>query len=123
MKRLLLLFGLATAMMQISACKPAAGDDVDFVGREFDRSEVRVHVVTHKTLEDLRRAAEKSRAVVAQDRNLMAFGIVRGSDQPCEVHVLEPEKDAATRLWLGHEVAHCLWGRWHDPSVAKVQRS
>lgn len=123
MKRLIVLFGFAAATLQLSACKPAAGDDVDFAGREFDRSEVQVRVVTHKTLSDLRRAAKTSRAVVGQDRQLMAFGIVRGAGQPCEVHVLEPEADVATRLWLGHEVAHCLWGRWHDPSVMKAQRN
>lgn len=104
MKRLLII-----ATFTLAACQSQGSDAYRFERKEFDRSQPAITIVTHPTLTDLRASAPAA-AKADTDRDLMAWSIIRPTG--CEVHIVDPAKEWRPE-WIGHEVAHCAWGRWH----------
>lgn len=101
---------LAASSLVLATCGPQqGGDGYAFERKEFERSTVVVAVVQHADLSKLRSEAAR-RGVRAERRDLQAFSIITGDR--CEVHVVDPAQHYSPQ-WLGHEVAHCLYGRWH----------
>ena len=105
MKRLVLV----VATVLLAGCGRVATD-----GHVFMKSappvntSMRLTVVTHSTVADLRK---HSRGVaVDPSRRLMAFAVVRNG--VCEIHTIDP-KIIYEPEWLGHELTHCIYGRWH----------
>jgi len=49
-------------------------------------------------------------AAVSDGRELMAWSIIRAGN--CEVHIVDPSRSYQPQ-WTGHEVTHCIWGRFH----------
>lgn len=93
----------------IAGCDGGGSDGYRFERKEWERAPTSVTVITHRSVEALRAAAPPG-AVPSEGRENMAWSIIRGSG--CEVHIVDPETDWMPE-WLGHEVAHCVWGRWH----------
>jgi hypothetical protein len=103
---------LAAAVLLLSSCEPGGSSGKDgytFGEPEFTRTEMRLTVVVHPDVEALRRALPGN-VRLDGGRELMAFGILRQG--ACEVHVVDPGR-AYQPEWMGHELAHCVWGRWH----------
>ncbi len=84
-------------------------DGYRFERKEFERSQPAITIVKHRSLADLRAAAPAA-AKADENRDLMAWSIIRRDG--CEVHIVDPAKEWRPE-WIGHEVAHCAWGRWH----------
>ena len=105
--RLILLLAFALA-----ACGRQAPDGYSFDRKEFDRSRVEVSVFTYGGEAALRHAAAEM-GVQPEGRKLMAFGFVEKGRAACTVHVVDPAVSYQPE-WLGHELAHCLYGRWHQ---------
>ncbi|MEW4468995.1 hypothetical protein AB1K62_14305 [Parasphingorhabdus sp. JC815] len=103
MRRIIIL----AAPALLASCGQA-GDGYAFDGAEFERRSQPVTVVEHASLHDLRAAAPDEAHV--QGRDLMGFSYLRPDG--CEIHVTDLRKSAA-RSWLGHEMTHCVYGRWH----------
>jgi len=103
MRRAAILFALALA-----GCGQGS-DAYSFDRKEFERTRPAITIVTHPSLADLRAQAPVA-AKVEGGRELMGWSIIRPDE--CEVHVVDPAKDWRPE-WIGHEVAHCAWGRWH----------
>ena len=100
--------GIAFAgLIGLSACGESP-DGYTFDGAEFERRQQPVTVVEHASLRDLKRAAPDEAHV--EGRELMGFSYLRSDG--CEIHVGDLRKSAA-RAWLGHEMTHCVYGRWH----------
>lgn len=100
---------LIIALLLLGACKKTqAGDDYRFEQREWTHSTFQVVIVEHDTQADLAKAANLK---IPEGEELQAYSSIRPSDGRCTIHVLRPEK--LDRVWLGHEMAHCVWGRWH----------
>ncbi|MGQ3101005.1 MAG: hypothetical protein ACT6Q5_13240 [Sphingopyxis solisilvae] len=95
------------AALALAGCD-GASDGHQFGDKEFHRARPNITVVTHSTLADLRAAAPAS--AKRGDRELMAWGIIRPDG--CEIHIIDPAVSYQPE-WIGHEVAHCAWGRWH----------
>lgn len=91
----------------LAGCGEAA-DGYQFEGKEFERPRPGIEIVTHRSVAELRAAAPAS--AQAEGRELMAWAVIRPDG--CTVHVVDPSA-AWKPEWLGHEVAHCVWGRWH----------
>lgn len=85
-----------------------AADGYQFGAKEFDRGRPNITVIMHPTLTDLRAKAPAS--AKRGERKLMAWGIIRPDG--CEIHIVDPAVSYQPE-WIGHEVAHCAWGRWH----------
>lgn len=99
------------ALLLLAGCGPAPGaDGYQFEGKEYDLPTVTVTLVQHRDAGDLRAAAAAAGAQVEGDRELMAWGVLHGS--ACTVHVIDPVASYQPQ-WIGHEIAHCFWGRWH----------
>jgi hypothetical protein len=96
------------ALLLLASCGEGS-DAHKFERKEFDRPQPAITIVTHPTLADLRAKAPAS-ATADKGRELQAWSIIRPTS--CEVHVVDPAKQWRPE-WIGHEVAHCAWGRWH----------
>jgi len=98
----------------LAACEPGQGaDGHSFEVRETDHPFVTVTRIEHGSLADLRRAAAEAGARVESGREVFAFALVDRSQGTCAIHFVKPEHDWRPE-WIGHELAHCFYGRWHD---------
>ena len=95
------------ALLLVASCSEGQ-DGYTFETAEFERREQPVLVIEHATLRELRSAAPAS--AIVEGRELMGFSYLRTNG--CEIHVTDLRKSAA-RAWLGHEMTHCVYGRWH----------
>lgn len=99
---------IATALL-LAGCGTDAADGYQFGKATFEAQQPNITIVTHPTMADLRRAAPPG----TYDKGkveLMAWARIR--QDSCEIHVIDPHV-AWKPEWLGHEVAHCVWGEWH----------
>jgi len=46
-------------------------------------------------------------------KNVSAFTEWDPVNGVCTIYVMDPSTSYKPEL-IGHEVAHCIWGRWHD---------
>lgn len=100
------------ALAILAGCKGPAADGYKFEGAEYERAHVTLRIVTHDDLPSLRLAALGAGAQVEQGREIMAWSLISGDRATCTVHVVNPRRSYAPE-WLGHELAHCIYGRWH----------
>lgn len=105
MRQIACLCALALA---VAGCERT--DGYKFERKEFDRSGPNITIVTHPSLADLRAKAPPS-AQTDPNRKLMAWSIIRPTG--CEMHIVDPSVSYQPE-WIGHEAAHCVWGRWHS---------
>ena len=112
-KRCGALLGAAVALCALSGCGQSPGaDGYAFGQKEYDQRRIMVALVEHPSLADLRAAANERGAVVEGGRELMAWSVLQTDRSGCEVHIVDPAVSWHPE-WLGHEVAHCFFGRWH----------
>jgi len=83
-------------------------DGYTFEEKEKEELSFMVRVIPHNSLEDLRASFPQK---VENGRELQAYSIIDG--RVCEIHVINPEQLYAPE-WLGHELSHCVWGRFHS---------
>lgn len=106
---------LAAAALALTLCgcgqQPAA-DGYTFAKKEFQHETPVMQVIVHPSLADLRKTAPAAATdSIDQQHELMAYSILRPNGR-CEVHVVDPAASYQPE-WMGHEFAHCIWGRWH----------
>lgn len=99
--------GIVCALL-LAGCAPQSSDGYQFDDMEFDRPTPNITVVTHPSLANLR--AEAPAVAIEPGRNLYAWSYL--TRDACEIHVVDP-RVAYQPEWIGHETAHCIWGRWH----------
>lgn len=96
----------------LAACDGPASDGFRFSSAEYDREEVMLRVVEHSDLAELRAAARVAGAHVDEGREVMAWSLISPDRSTCTMHIVDPRRGYQPE-WLGHEVAHCIHGRWH----------
>ena len=99
------------ALALLAGCKQPATDGYRFESPEYERDAVLVRVATHRSLAELRAAAPAS--AHEDGRALMAWAEIAPDRASCTIHIISPTTTAYAPEWLGHELAHCLYGRWH----------
>lgn len=99
------------AALLLAACgDPKGADGYVFGEAEFERNQIAVTIVQHDSRASFESAA-KARGI-ADLSALAAFAAYPPDEPRCVIHIerlssrYEPE-------WLGHEMAHCIHGRWH----------
>lgn len=103
---------IATAValaLTVSACNSEVADGYRFERKDTEHLAPETVFVLHKSLNDLRRAAPAG-TVDPETTNLMAWSKLAGNR--CEVHIVDPSVSYQPE-WIGHEMAHCIWGQWH----------
>lgn len=104
---------VAAACLLLASCDGGSGvgaDGYTFGPKEREQTSLVVSVVIHDDMASLRADALDAGAVVPFDRELMAWSVL--TPKGCTIHTLDPDM-AYEPEWLGHETAHCVWGRWH----------
>lgn len=103
-------FLAACALALLASCGEApAADGYTFEQEEFFRPAQPIEIVAYDSVADLRRAASKL-VKLDDGRELMAFGLIH--PDKCVIHMVKPSADYQPE-WIGHELTHCVYGRWH----------
>ena len=82
-------------------------DGFAFLHKETNYETITVHIRTYSTDKEMNDAA-KARGVTSE---VNAWGTLKGNE--CTIHVRDPSVVYQPEF-IGHEIAHCVWGRWHD---------
>ena len=89
---------------------PTSGkDDYTFEVKEYSKDTVTITVKVFASTAELQKFA-KDNNINAE--NLAAFGKLYPSENKCTIFVVDPINTYEPEF-IGHEVAHCFWGRWH----------
>lgn len=99
--------GALPLLLLLSACGQSS-DGYRFETAEFERESPGVRVVVHASLAELRKAAPANAQV--KGRDLYAWSYI--TRDACEMHIVDPRISYQPE-WIGHETAHCIYGRWH----------
>jgi hypothetical protein len=107
-KRLLPLFLL------LAGCKlDGPPDGYEFGKAEYVQTDLQVKVVlVHNRDELLKLAPAAARAVNTDSTELMAYGTLSKDHKSCTIYFMDARSNYQPE-WMGHELAHCIYGRWH----------
>lgn len=112
----------AAVLVALTASCPAsarkAADGYEFGAAEYVKTDLKVRIVEHPSYREVMRAGLAAGAVLPPEPGVMnrdrakigAFSILRPDG--CEIHIISAAVDYRPDL-LGHELAHCIYGRWH----------
>lgn len=97
-------------------------DGYKFESKEFERTDIPLTVIVISDDKEFKRLKQQYAPNVP---GLQAFGIINLQSNACTVFIKDPEWKYEPE-WIGHEVSHCIWGRWHnrrnDKETAKGMR-
>lgn len=114
MKKLLIGIALAASLVpSVVNAKPRSDDGFAFIQEDWQRLNLNVRIVVHPDLAALRKAAYDAGLSGDSDTPLAWSKINTNPNAPCEIHIIDPNKDGTRRV-IGHELLHCIYGRWHD---------
>ena len=94
-------------------------DDYQFGEKEYEHTEITVKIVVMKNPVEFRKLASahglRRETVTALKGKMIveAFSVLHPKDQQCTVFIKDPDWEWQPE-YIGHELAHCVWGRWHD---------
>jgi len=104
----------AVAAVAASAAE-LSKDGYRFLQKEYELKTVTVTVI----------ALNNEAALLAKAKNhgintrgnllysgVKAFSVLRPASNECTIYVLDPSAKYEPEYY-GHELAHCIWGRWH----------
>jgi len=100
------------AILFISSCDKTTKIAKD--GYRFDEKE---YEITDNTIEFVIARDEQEfnslrNQYVGNNSDVQAFGRLRPFENKCILYIKDPSWSYQPEF-IGHEVAHCIWGRWH----------
>ena len=105
-------------VLLLASCDPApkkGADDYAFESKEYEKSTLTIEFVVLKNQKEFDQAAAINAPGV---EGLQAFGVIQPSTNFCTLYIKDPEWEYVPEF-IGHEVAHCIWGRWHAKRDAR----
>ncbi len=106
---MLILFSLCF----LTSCDtPEAKDGYTFEEKQFERTESSVNIVLLDSRLDLLQKGWELGIPKVLDKKLVAFSRVSLKSNKCTIYIIDPQEEYQPEF-LGHELAHCLWGKWH----------
>ena len=111
--RQVIAFSLFTALLFIPGCSdysPSGKDGYKFEEKEYEKLDIQVSVVVLQDQAQFNKEAKKWAPGV---EGLQAFGRLQPKLNRCIIYVKDPDWQYHPE-WMGHELAHCIWGRWHQ---------
>ena len=103
------------ALFFLGGCDPSnntGADGYQFASAEYFQPEVKVSVVEAEDQAHLERIA-KVYGVELPKGQLGAFGVLDEDRTSCRIFIVDPTYKYMPE-WIGHEIAHCFYGRWHS---------
>lgn len=85
-------------------------DDFRFLQKEIENLTPKVEFVLIKNQQEYDSVRKKHIGV--EWRNVSAFTLWNEGKGTCKIYIKDPEWKYEPEL-IGHEVAHCIWGRFH----------
>jgi hypothetical protein len=94
-------------------------DDYRFGSKEYEMTDLSVKIVIAKNEVQFNRFAkanglDPNRQTGLKATRVEAFSILHPREQQCTIYIKDPEWEYEPEF-IGHELAHCVWGRWHEP--------
>lgn len=113
MDRRLFIAG-ATGVMAgpVAARQHEGADGYAFQRKEYVRTRIVLTVTEYPSFAALRAALPPSAAPSRRDGRLKAWSVLH-QDGSADIHIVD-QAVSFTPDALGHELAHCIYGRWHD---------
>lgn len=93
-------------------------DEYRFEKKEYEHTELTVKIVVARSREEFAKlqAAHglRQETVTATGNKYQteAFSVLHPRDRECIIFIKDPEWNYQPE-YIGHELAHCVWGRWH----------
>ena len=92
-------------------------DGYSFHKKEYENVTPGVEFVLLQTAKE---KAEVQKKFFGTDWNrVSAFTEWNPEEGVCKIYIMDPYWQYTPEL-IGHEVAHCIWGRWHDQEIEPV---
>ena len=105
----LLLSGCVPASIPAAMIDNIGIDGYAFRQKEFEHLEQNIKVVLFSNEESLRQTADK--VFGPNGKKIKAFA-VWGKDNQCVLYIKDPDWQYEPEI-IGHELAHCIWGKFH----------
>lgn len=102
----------AASLLLLAAGGPVASDGYRYRRAEFVRNQVEITVVMYASAAEFRRAA----AAEGINPRAVAWSQFDPLRPTCTIHMVEPARTYRPEAY-GHELLHCLRGRWHDRNI------
>jgi hypothetical protein len=103
------------ALLMLPSCEKGSADGYQFGQRGFTHLTPDIEFVEHQSQQELVAAAPATTRNDIKNKGgeLLAWSVLKGPNHNiCVVHIVNPQVKYAPEL-IGHEVAHCIYGRWH----------
>lgn len=101
---------LAVVAAPATARQHAAGDGYTLDRKEYVQTRLDVRIVEHASYRELL-AAMPNGGPPRRTRKVQAWSNI-SPDGYCEIHIVD-QAVSYTPEAIGHELAHCIYGRWH----------
>ena len=101
---------VAVMMISCSDSSNMGKDGYKFEEKEYEKTKLTIEFVILKDSKEFKQAQEQYAPNV---QGLQAFGRLIPSEDRCIVYIKDPDWDYVPEF-IGHEIAHCVWGRWHE---------
>ena len=116
--KLLIVFLATLLLFGCDNSSPSKGKDrYWFETKEYEKTELDMSVKVYATKADLRLAA-KTKGITNWEY-IQAFGVLKPTISQCTLHIVDPT-DRYEPEYYGHELAHCIWGRFHEKQNKSV---
>lgn len=107
-----LTFALLLSLLLVSCEKSPqapASDGYKFGEKEYEKTKLEVELVI---IEDQATFDRTAKQYVSRLDEIQAFSRLFPSENKCIIYIKDPEWTYQPE-YIGHELAHCVWGRWH----------
>jgi hypothetical protein len=112
-----------TLVLCLTGCKPTStgtystADGYSFERKEFTRTVVDLRIVIHPSQADL---SSSINVTDGSNAPVMAYSIISPTGNTCTVHIVDPAVKY-TPEWIGHEITHCIFGRFHSQPGTSIK--
>lgn len=86
-------------------------DDYYFEDKEYEQDSFTVRMQLFDTRREFEAAARDKN--ISNASALGAFATLANDGSSCTIYTIDPTVSYEPEF-LGHELAHCAWGRWHE---------
>jgi hypothetical protein len=111
MKNLIIL----ASVLMFGACASVDGandahDSYFFEVKEYEKTELNVVMDISPSVEIFKK--KRNKFIPGSDDDIKSFAVLSPSINKCTIYTIDPVVLYEPE-YLGHELAHCIWGRFH----------
>ena len=104
-----ILVVICTLLFLMSGCTT----NTEMIHEDFVKTEVLVNVSIYKNRKELIKDIQRRFPDVQPRIEGLAVWFLNGKTNECNIYVPKPKSMNDLNTW-GHELAHCVYGSWHD---------